>query len=147
MAFQLNQFSLTDHAGEKMNPAGLSIDVRISKDEASYYEAGNVLKFVPSEAGDCPVVEIITAGDAGDGVLLFNAQKSKRYKNEMVEFAMLGSIVSMVAATAMNRDVSVAFDPATGYVSSTTGSRIGKTLDIASATGDIVRVLINPVTV
>ena len=144
MSFQLSQFKLSDHAGEKMNPAGLVIGARISADQASYLEAGFAVKFVAAEAGDAPVIDEIGAGEGGDGVILFNMQKSKRYANEMVEVAMIGSIVTMVAATAINRGVDVAYDPSTGKVSGTTGAKIGKTLDIASADGDIVRVLVNP---
>lgn len=147
MSFQLNQFKLSDHAGEKMNPNGLVVAGRVSADLSGYLEAGDVVKFVAAEAGDAPVFGNITAGDAGEGVILFNMQKSKRYPNEMVEVAMIGSVVTMVAGTAINRGVDVSFDPATGKVSGTTGSSIGKTMDIASATGDIVRVIVNPITV
>lgn len=148
MSFQLNQFGLTDHAGEKMNPSGLVISARVSADIGSglYLEGGQAAKFVAAEVGDLPVITKISAGEAGDGVVLFNMQKSKRYANERVELAMVGSIVGMVASTAMNRNTKVAYNPSTGYVASTTGTRIGTTIDIASATGDIVRVLINPVT-
>lgn len=144
MAFQLNQFKLTKNAGEVMNANPNTISARITSDEASYYVAGAVLKYDTAEAGDAPVMEEITLGQGGEGVLLFNAQKAKRYADEMVEVALLGSIVTMIAATAIARGASVAYAPATGYVSTTTGAKIGKALDIASTTGDIIRVLVNP---
>ena len=148
MAFQMDQFSLTNQAGVKMNPNGQTIEARVSKNLSSStpFKAGYVGKFHTTETGDLPVITPITLGEAGNGVVLLNMQKSSRYANEVVEFALVGSIVGMVASTGIQRDAKVAFNPSTGKISTTTGSYIGKTIDIASADGDIVRVLINPVT-
>ena len=57
---------------------------------------------------------------------------------------MEGSIVGMVASTAIQRGVDVAYNPTTNTVATTSGPRIGRTIDIATANGDIVRVLIAP---
>lgn len=146
MPFQMDQFDIKNQQGIKMNPNGQAIEAKVSKDLSSTtpFEAGYAAKFHATEAGDLPVITPISAGEAGDGVVLFNMKKSKRYALDVVEFALDGSIVGMVASTGINRGVAVAFNPSTHYVTTTTGARIGKTLDIASATGDIVRVLICP---
>ena len=149
MSFQMDQFKLTDQPGNRMNPNGQAIEVKISKDlsSATPFEAGYAAKFHATEVGDLPVITPLSLGDAGNGVILFNMQKSKRYAGERVTFAMEGSIVGMVASTAIQRGADVYYNPTTNTVSTTTGSRIGKTIDIASANGDIVRVLIAPKTV
>jgi hypothetical protein len=144
----MDQFGLTDQAGVKMNPNGQAIEVKVSKDLSSStpFEGGYAAKFHATEVGDLPVITPISSvSDPSIGVVLLNMQKSKRYANERVEFALEGSIVSMVAATAFNRGVAVSYDPSSNKISGTTAAPwLGRALDIASATGDIVRVLINP---
>ena len=146
MSFQMDQFKLSDQAGNRMNPNGQAIEVKISKDlsSATPFEAGYAAKFHATEVGDLPVITPIAAGESGHGVVLFNMQKSKRYAGERVTFAMEGSIVGMVASTAIQRGVDVAYNPTTNTVATTSGPRIGRTIDIATANGDIVRVLIAP---
>ena len=146
MSFQMDQFKLSDQAGNRMNPNGQAIEVKISKDlsASTPFEGGYAAKFHLTEVGDLPVITPLTLGDSGHGVVLFNMQKSKRYANERVTFAMDDSIVSMVASTAIQRGAKVYYNPTTNTVSTTTGASLGKTIDIASANGDIVRVLISP---
>jgi hypothetical protein len=140
----LNQFKLSNVPGETMSPNDPVISARISSSQSSYLVAGDCVTLVAAEDGDIPVVEKMTSPAVAEGVLLFNAQKAKRYAGERVEIALKGSIVTMVAATAINRGVSVAWSNSTGYVSSTSGLKLGHTLDIAAATGDIIRVYIDP---
>jgi hypothetical protein len=144
MAFQMNQFKLTDIAGEVMNVNPSTISVRISKDFATTLKAGDVVKLVASEAGDAPVVTEAASGDAGFGVILFNAKKATYAAYDMVEIALAGSIVGMVASTGMNRAQLVSWNSVSHKIQSTSGNYIGYTLDIASASGDIVRVFVQP---
>lgn len=144
MVFNMNQFGLTFQPGEKMNPNGQAISVRISANESATLVPGDVVEFTPTEAGDLPVVDKAESGDSGCGVILFNAKQGTFVANDVCEIAMLGSIVTMAAATNLNRGINVGYNSVSGYIQSTSGNYIGQTIDIASATGDIVRVLVSP---
>ena len=127
-----------------MNPNTSVISAKISKDMASYMVAGDGVNLVAAEVGDLPVVTKMSTGDVAFGVVLFNQQKAKRVALDVVEIGHKGAIVTMVAATAISRGDKVAYSSSTGYVSTTSGTKIGQALDIASATGDIIRVFIDP---
>lgn len=146
MAFQLNQFRITNQVGETMNPNGLTIACRLSSTYTPAGKAGDVVKYNPTEVGDLPVVNPIKEGDSGSLVLLFNAKKATYAALDVTEFGGETSIVTMAAATAINRGQLVSFNTLSGQVQSTasTNNYFGYTLDIASVTGDIVRVLVQP---
>lgn len=142
--FQLNQFKLSNIAGEVMNVNPSTIAVRLASTYTPAGKAGDVVKLSAAEAGDAPVVVPAVSGDSGIGVILFNAKKATYAANDMAEIALANSIITMVASTGMNRSVLVAWNSVSGQVQSTTGNYVGITLDIASATGDIIRVLLQP---
>ena len=146
MAFQLNQFKLTNQAGETMSATPNVIAVRLSSTYTPVGKAGDVVKLNATEDGDLPVVNPAISGDAGMGVILFNAKKATYAALDVTEIALEGTIVTMVAATALNRRQLVSWDSVRGYVQATANSNnyIGITIDEATTTGDIVRVLIRP---
>lgn len=143
MSFQMNQFEMSDKAGKTMNINPDTITCRVSSDEATALVPGDVIKFVSDEVGGAPVITKISAGELGDGVILDNPRQPSFAAKQMVEVGLTGTIVTMTAGTAFNRG-DVAYNPSTGYVSGTTGTRNGVAMDISLATGDIVRVLFSP---
>ncbi len=146
MSFQLNQFGLTNIAGEVMSPAANVIAVRLSATYTPVGKAGDVVKFNATEDGLLPVVNPAISGDAGQGVILFNAKKATYAALDVTEIALQGTIVTMVASTGINRRQLVSWNSLLGQIQATATSNnyIGITLDEAVTTGDIVRVLINP---
>ncbi len=144
MAFQLNQFALTNQAGETMSPSPNVIAVRMSSTMSGTVKAGDVVKMNPTEDGQLPVVDKAVSGDSGFGVVLFNAKKATYAALDVTEIALAGSIVTMVAGTAINRSQLVSWNSVSGYIQATAANYIGLTLDEAAATGDIVRVLVQP---
>lgn len=144
MSFQLNQFKLTNSVGEVMNVNPSTIAVRFSSSLVGTVKAGDVVKFSATEVGDLPVVVQAVSGDSGDGVVLFNAKKATYAANDVTEIAMDGSMVTMTAGTAINRRVLVAWNSVSLSLQSTSGNYLGYTLDIATTTGDIVRVFVLP---
>lgn len=144
MAFQLNQFKMSDQVGQLMNPNANTISVRLSKDMVGTVKAGDVLKFIATETGDCPVMGKAASADIVDAVVIFQAKKATFAANDIIEVAMLGSIISMVAGAAINRGVAVSWNSVSGKLQSTTTNHLGKLLDISTADGDIVRVQIQP---
>ncbi len=144
MSFNLNQFALTNQPGEVMNVNPSTIAVRISKDQVGTLIAGDVLKWHATEVGDLPVMQKAVSGDSGRAVILFNPKKGTYAANDVVEVGISGTIVTMAAATNLNRGINVAYNSVSGQIQSTSGNYIGWTLDIASVTGDIVRVHVSP---
>lgn len=144
MAFQLNQFKTAEGAGICMSPNPSTINVRLSPSFVGTAKAGDVVKLSATDVGALPVVVAAVSGDAGYGVILFNAKKATYAANDVTEIALAGSIVTMIASTGFNRGTTVAWNSVSGNVQSTTGNFIGTSLDIAGVTGDIVSVFIQP---
>lgn len=144
MSFQLNQFKLSNIEGEVMNVNPSTIDVKLSKDMVGTVKAGSTVKLVASEVGDLPVVDKAVSGDSGFGVVLFNAKKATYAANDVTEIAIVGSIISMVAGTALNRAQLVSWNSVSLSLQATSGNYLGYLIDVASATGDIVRVVLQP---
>ncbi len=146
MSFQLNQFKLTNQVGEVMNPAANVIAIRLASTYTPAAKAGDVVKFNATEDGDLPVVQPAISGDAGQGVILFNAKKATYAALDVTEIALEGTIVTMAAAGTLPRRQLVSWNSLTGYVQATATNQnyIGYTLDEATNAGDIVRILIRP---
>ena len=144
MAFQFNQFKLTNNVGELMNSNSCAISVRLASGFVGILKAGDVVKF-NSDTGDLPVVTQALSGDSGNGVIIFNAKKATYAANDVFEIALSGSIISMAAATGISaRATLCAYNSVSGYVQSTSGNYLGYNLDIASVTGDIIRIFVQP---
>ena len=141
MAFNLNQFKLTNNVGEVMNPAANVIQAQVlpTLATASYYVAGAVVAF-GTASGDTPIVRAISTG-CGIGVIVFNAKKNTYYANDIVGLALDGTIITMQAASAIMRGDVVAYG-STGVGTITSGYGIGIALDIATYSTDIIRVMI-----
>lgn len=146
MAFQLNQFRITNQIGEVMDPNGCTLAFRLSSTYTPAAKAGDVVKFAPTEVGDLPVVAVPGQGDPNMAVVLFNAKKATYAALDVTEFGVSSSIITMAAAGALNRGQLVSWDPTRGQIQATanTNNYLGYTLDIAVNAGDIVRVHISP---
>ena len=146
MAFQLNQFRISNQVGETMNPNEGTLAFRLSSTYTPAGKAGDVVQFAPTETGDLPVVSPALQGGSNMGVILFNAKKATYAALDVTEFGIVGSIVTMAAAGALNRGQLVSWDPTRGQIQATasTNNYLGFTLDIAVNAGDIVRVKLSP---
>ena len=142
--FQLNQFKLTNILGELMNPGGNTISGRLISTLSGSVKAGDVLKLAATEAGDAPVFDKAVSGDSGHGVVLFQAKKATFVANDMVELTLAGGIISMAANGTINRGSLVSWNSVSGLLQSTSGNYIGYALDVANASGDIIRVFVQP---
>jgi hypothetical protein len=150
-AFQMNMFTPNNLAGLCMNPALNVIQCRInpSTGVGNTFYPGTTVVFSPAVVGDLPVVDICLSGSSGRGVVVYDpvlvAQgPTAQGQAGVVLVALLGSIVTMIASTAINRQEKVGYNNVSGEIQSTTTGYIGETLDIAVNPGDIVRVLISP---
>jgi len=143
MAFNLNQFGLTEKAGKTMNVNPETIAVRVSKDASAALVAGDAVSLVAAEVASNPPVDKAALGALIFGVVLDNPRQASFAAKSVTEIGLAGTIVTMVAGTPFNRG-DVYYKPTTGFIEGTSGVRIGISLDIASAAGDIVRVRISP---
>lgn len=145
MAFQLNMFQPGNSAGLVMNPGANVIQCRINPSSTTAtFVPGTCVVLSPTVVGDLPVVDICPSGSSGRGVVIYDPILSQQLPGQVVLVAMIGSIVTMTASTALNRQVNVGFNSVSGQIQSTSGGYIGYTLDIAVNPGDIVRVQIMP---
>ena len=144
-AFQMNMIQPNNLPGLCMNPATNVIQARINPNSTlATFVPGTVVVLSPTIVGQLPVVDVCPSGSSGRGVVVYDPILSSQLPGNVVLIAMAGSIVTMQASTAINRQVNVAFNSVSGQVQSTSGGYIGYTLDIAVNPGDIVRVLIQP---
>lgn len=127
-----------------MNVNPSTISVKLASTLSGTVKAGDALKFSTTEAGDLPVMDKAASADLTKAVVIFNAKKATWAANEVVEVALAGSIINMEASTAINRGTLVSWNSVSQKIQTTTTNYIGYTLDIASASGDIVRVFIQP---
>lgn len=92
-----------------------------------------------------PLVDERSAdGDAISGVIIYSTKQSKYQPADPVQVAGRGSVIVMEASAAISRGADVALVLASPgqVVTQTTETVLGTALDKASASGDLVRVLI-----
>jgi len=151
MALNMNQFKLSNLAGEVMNPAANVIQAQILSTigTASYYTAGQVVAF-GTASGDIPTVRAVTTG-CGVGIITYNPKREKYYGNMICSVALDGTIITCVAGAAIMRGDVVGYGSTAtnipnvttiAHTAGSTGRGIGIALDIATAANDIIRVLI-----
>lgn len=143
--FQLNMIQPSNLAGLCMNPAVNVIQCRINPNSTTAnFTPGTGVVLSPTVVGDMPVVDICPSGSSGRGVVVYDPILSQQLPGQVILVAMLGSIVTMIASTGINRQVNVGYNSVSGQIQSTSGGYIGYTLDIAVNPGDIVRVQVMP---
>ncbi len=143
--FQMNMIKPNNLPGLCMNPAVNVIQARINPNSTlANFVPGTCVVLSPTIAGDLPVVDVCPSGSSGRGVVIYDPILSAQLPGQTVLIAMLGSIVTMAASTAINRQVNVGYNNVSGQIQSTSGGYIGHTLDIAVNPGDIVRVMVMP---
>lgn len=152
MTVNMNQFNQQAIAGQldlQVGGLGPSFTLRIDPDSAgSDIEAGEGLKIVDGGANDpngVPLCDILAADtEQAFGVRIYDAKQGKAQPGDIVQVTFDGNVVWMEAAAALNRWAQVQLVKATpGQVAAkSTGALFGRLLDKASATGDLVRVLV-----
>lgn len=144
-SFQMNMIKPNNLPGLCMNPAVNVIQARINPNSTlANFVPGTCVVLSPTVVGDLPVVDVCPSGSSGRGVVIYDPILSSQLPGQTVLIAMVGSIVTMVASTAINRQVNVGYNNVSGQIQSTSTGYIGYTLDIAVNPGDIVRVQVDP---
>ncbi len=149
----LNTFRLQNEKGRltlEPNLNVLSCTTNLGQDVTTL--AGHPFLFGPSEVSNQIICAHATGrGQAIFGFQVFDTRKNGRIKDQEVRIAANGAVMYMEAGDAFNRgvdlEVDFTFAPENVRVvlAATSGQVIGKSLDIATAAGDIVRVFISGV--
>ena len=152
----MTQFYLSQIFGEPMNMDVSKMSVRIVSTSsatiaAGYLQAGDFVIFHPTEVANIPVVQQAVSGGTIDGVILFNAKKNQYNSLDVCEIAQNAAVVTVQSGGSFNRGAKLNYVPGTasgqlGSVFSTTSNIFAaQALDIATAAGQVVRVLVNGV--
>jgi len=142
MVQSINAFELGKEKGQldlKMNSNILSCRTD------SALLAGQAVKLVDA-AGGIPNVTAVTADtDEVFGYSAYSIRKSSLVAGDIVEVALTGSVMFMIAGAAIAPNTKVMYFTASGKVITATGTGkivSGRALDKAAADGDLIRVYI-----
>jgi hypothetical protein len=107
------------------------------------------VQFNPTEVANSPVVTVAASGGIIDGVILFNAKKNQYNALDVMEIAQGSAVITVQSGASFNRGAKLNYVPGTtvgqlGSVFSTTSNIFAaQALDIATAAGQVIRVIVN----
>ena len=143
----LNVFKPKNQKGDVVfKDFGLRIEAKIASTETGTLVPGTVVKLV-DVSGDKPAVAIAAASDTPFGVVQYEAKKnSYTYAagaDNSITIASFASVIKLEASAAIAAGAKVEYVP-TGakVVTNSTGVAFGKALDKATASGDIIKVMV-----
>ena len=144
----LNVFKPKNQKGDVVfKDFGLRIEAKIASTESGTLVPGTVVKLV-DVSGDKPAVAIAAASDTAFGVVQYEAAKKNSYTyaagaDNSITIASFASVIKLEASAAIAAGAKVEYVP-TGakVVTNSTGVAFGKALDKATASGDIIKVMV-----
>jgi hypothetical protein len=145
-----NQFAQTALLGQvTMAPSPAVIPVKIYIGSvATKLQAGQAVKLVNQAGPEIQVDQIDDATTPAFGVIIYNPRKNTYAAGDTVEIALAGTVVYLETSAAIARGAKVQMDPTGPTVSTLTGlptnASLGVCLDKPTATGQLARILLNP---
>jgi hypothetical protein len=108
-------------------------------------ESGDVVIPLTSGVSSLPIVDEMTVNTVAPfGIVVYNNKKNTYEAGEVLEIARDGSVVWVEAGEAIARNAAVEFTVLTKRVATVaSGKRVGYALDVASAAGDLIRIVVN----
>lgn len=145
-----NQFAQTPVLGQVdmlVNPSIIS--VKIDPDSvATKLQVGQGFKLVDVAGPEIIVDQVDDEEDVVFGVAIYNPRKQLYAAGDTIEVAIGGSVVYLETSAAVARGAKVELDPSGPTVATLTDfpddCQVGIALDKASASGQLIRVLIQP---
>lgn len=145
-----NQFAQTALLGQvTMSPSPAIIPVKIYIGSvATQLQAGQAVRLVDQAGPEIQVDQVTAVTQEAFGVIIYNPRKNTYSAGDTVEIALRGTVVYMETSAAIARGAKVQIDP-TGPTVSTlvslpTNCELGVCLDKPTATGQLARILLNP---
>ena len=146
MAQALNQFQQTAERGQiaLLTANSPVISAVVDSTEAGTLKAGDAVKLVSTSTGIPHVVKVGVSDTTITGCVVFNPVKNDGIAaGDMVEIAITGAFMYMVASAAIVAGAAVDYAYATGKVATAnSGLACGVALDAAAADGDLIRVAV-----
>lgn len=146
MAQSLNQFKQTAERGQiaLLTANSPVISAVVDSTEAGTLKAGDAVKLVSTSTGIPHVVKVGVSDTTITGCVVFNPVKNDGIAaGDMVEIAITGAFMYMVASAAIVAGAAVDYAYATGKVATAnSGLACGVALDAAAADGDLIRVAV-----
>lgn len=145
MALNQNQFAITPVPGDISNRgSGVVVNAQIKIGEIAPILPGQAVKIV-DVASQLPVVTALTGqNDVPMGVITRNLKNAAYTEGNIVELALMNTIVYMTASEAISWLQPVHYNYSTDKVEVLDGSypQVGLAYDKATADGDVIRVLV-----
>ena len=141
----MNQFNMGAIKGSLAsipNPVTLSAQINPNSTDTLY--PGSAVKLTSGVSSETVLVDLAAQADIAFGFVVWTPKKSSFTAGNAVEIALPNSVMNMESSGAIGRGNQVEFVPASTRVvqSSGTNKPSGIALDIATATGQLIRVLI-----
>jgi predicted RecA/RadA family phage recombinase len=141
----LNQFGQKPLKGTVAaipTPTTLSVQVSPSSSETIY--AGDMVRLVGGTSPTILVDLCTVVSDQMIGFVIRNPKKASYVAGDALEIAMENSVILLEAYGTINRGNKVEWYPTGKQVKQNAGvnSAVGTALDVAAATGDLIRVLL-----
>lgn len=144
-----NQFAQTPLIGEQdwtVNQNIVAMRIWASSVSANPLVAGQAFVRI-DQTGQPPIVDVCAITAKASGVAIHNMKGDTYVKGQIIDVALVGSVVYMETSGAIAGNARVQLDP-TGPTVSTltagTNASIGYAIDKATATGQLIRVYIDP---
>ena len=144
MSQNFQQFTLSAEKGFLANGVNNNIlALKIKNDSTSTFGPGTAVKLVNVSGYKDAVIDKAAAGDTIFGFIAYRTKRATPVAGEIVDVAFSGSFMRMEAGAAINAGASVEI-VASGdkVVTLNTNTKVGVAMKSASATGDIITVLI-----
>ncbi len=149
MTLTSNQFEQDVVVGSVDTKLGTAVALpcEVSSSEAGTLLAGDKVKIEDSAGGVPKVLKIDADTDVSFGVIGRNFINNNWVAGDAVEVSIDGTVIWQEAGAAIARGANVEAVSASGKVITSAGTNpiLGKTLDKASADGDLVRVLLTSI--
>lgn len=146
MAQNLNQFKQTAERGQiaLLTANSPVISAVVDSTETGTLKAGDAVKLVSTSTGIPHVVKVGVSDTTITGCVVFNPVKNDSIvAGDMVEIAITGAFMYMVASASIVAGAAVDYAYATGKVATAnSGLACGVALDAAAADGDLIRVAV-----
>jgi hypothetical protein len=141
----LNQFGMKPLKGTvaaSPNPTTLSVQVQPNSTETIY--AGDAVRLYGGTSATILVDFCSAVSDQVIGFVIRNIKKASFTAGDALEIAMEQSVILLEAYGSINRGQKVEWYPTGHQVKACAGvnSAVGTALDVASATGDLIRVMV-----
>ncbi|PHS61010.1 MAG: hypothetical protein COB09_18865 [Thalassobium sp.] len=138
----LNQFAMTAEKGQlTLDPNWDTLNCQVDNGQVADLVTAQAVLLATTTGAQLPVISITAVTDAIFGFVTYNTRTDSYAANKQVKIARRGDVMIMEASAAITRgallEVLIAGNK---VVTKTSGTTIGKALDIALADGDLIRV-------